>query len=131
LIGTPIALALALAAPLVTPIVFGQRWQQAGVYVAILAPFFLFQLATSPLGGTLDVLERQDLHLIRELVRVSITSGAIVLADLAHFTATQAIALFSFCGCIGYVLHGLISWIAIAHAGTSGRRPRSELHAEE
>ena len=115
-LGAPIVLVLAVAAPLLTGPVFGSRWEPAGVYVTILAPFYLFQLATSPLGGTLDVLERQDLHLIREVARVTITCGAVVAAAALHFSAIQAVAVLSVAGSIAYILYGLISWYAIVRA---------------
>lgn len=117
MLGTPVVLALAVAAPLLSSPVFGRRWEQAGVYVAILAPFYLCQLAASPLGGTLDVLERQDLHLIRELLRVTITCGAIVLASALSLSAVDAVAVFSASGSVAYVVYGLISWYAIVQAG--------------
>jgi lipopolysaccharide exporter len=114
-IGAPIVIVLAIAAPLLVGVVFGSRWEQAGIYVAILAPFYLLQLATSPLGGTLDVLERQDLHLIREIVRVALITGAVVASSLLALSATQAIAVLSAAGSLAYVLYGLLSWRAISH----------------
>ncbi|MEO9119803.1 MAG: oligosaccharide flippase family protein [Solirubrobacteraceae bacterium] len=117
MLGTPVVLVLAVAAPLLTGPVFGSRWEQAGIYVTILAPFFLCQLAASPLGGTLDVLERQDLHLIREIARVTITSGAVVAASALNLSAEQAIAVLSAAGSVAYILYGLISWYAIVQAG--------------
>jgi O-antigen/teichoic acid export membrane protein len=125
MIGTPLVLALAVAAPLLTGPVFGSRWEQAGLYVAILAPFFLFQLAASPLGGTLDVLERQDLHLIREILRVTITGGSVVAASALSLSAVQAVAVLSAAGSVAYILYGLISWYAIVRAGNpDARLPR-------
>lgn len=122
MIGLPAVLAIAVGALLLTGPVFGIRWKQAGVYVAIMAPFYLFQLATSPLGGTLDVLERQDLHLIREVVRVAITCGAVVAASALHLPSVQAIALLSLAGTTAYGLYGLISWHAITQAGDPDAR---------
>jgi O-antigen/teichoic acid export membrane protein len=119
-IGGPMVIVLAIAAPLLVGPVFGSRWEDAGVYVAILAPFYLLQLATSPLGGTLDVLERQDLHLIREIVRVLLISGAMVASSLFSLSSTEAIAALSGAGSLAYVLYGLISWYAI----TRGPRVR-------
>ena len=123
LLGAPAVLVIVAAALLFTGLVFGSRWEEAGVYVAILAPFFLFQLATSPLGGTLDVLERQDLHLIREIVRVSITTGAVVVASVLNLGATDAVAVLSVAGSFAYIIYGLISWYAIVKA--TEPRPKS------
>jgi len=53
---------IALLAPILAGLVFGDAWRETGFFVAVLAPMFYLQLVTSPTGGTLDVLERQDMH---------------------------------------------------------------------
>jgi len=53
---------IALLAPILAGLVFGDAWRDTRFFVAVLAPMFYLQLVTSPTGGTLDVLERQDMH---------------------------------------------------------------------
>ena len=120
-IGAPIVIGLAVAAPFLVGPVFGAQWERAGLYVTILAPFYLLQLATSPLGGTLDVLERQDLHMLREVVRVVLIFGAVVVASALHLSDTAAIAVLSAAGTLAYVVYGLLSWYAITQAEQRAR----------
>lgn len=115
-IGAPIVIILAIAAPLTVGLVFGSRWERAGIFVSILSPFYMLQLVTSPLGGTLDVLERQDLHLIREILRVVLICGAVVLSSELSLSSTQAIAILSGAGSLAYVSYGLLSWRALNHS---------------
>jgi len=107
------ATAVAILAPLLFAPVFGEAWRDAGWYTALLTPVYFLTLATSPTGATLDVLERQDLHLARELMRLLLVGGAVVLASALSLPAIAAIGLLSLAGCATYVLYGLISWWAI------------------
>ena len=108
----PFAL-LAVTAPVLGGLVFGHEWRQAGFFVAILAPMFYLQLVTSPTGGTLDVLERQDLALARELLRLGFVGGAVLIAAAMKLNPIEAVFIFSGAGCLTYSSYGLISWRAI------------------
>jgi O-antigen/teichoic acid export membrane protein len=120
-------LALAILAPLLSSLVFGDAWHDAGLYIAIFAPMFYIQLVTSPTGGTLDVLERQDLHLVREILRLLFVGGAAVTSVAADLEPLQAVALFSVAGCLTYTAYGLASWRAITSHGarTPSAPPRA------
>ncbi|HEX5824809.1 MAG TPA: oligosaccharide flippase family protein [Candidatus Limnocylindrales bacterium] len=110
------ALLLAVAAPVLFGPVFGEEWREAGWYTAFLTPVYYLTLTTSPTGATLDVLERQDLHLVRETMRLVLVGGAVVLAAAIHLPALGAIAVLSVAGCLTYLMYGLISWWAIVDA---------------
>lgn len=117
------AIGVAVTAPVLFGPVFGDAWRDAGWYTAFLTPVYYLTLATSPTGATLDVLERQDLHLVRELMRLFAVGGAVVLAAALNLPALGAMALLSVAGCVTYSLYGLISWWAIV--SDERRRPRS------
>lgn len=110
----------AIVSPLLFPILFGQNWLEAGAYVAILAPMYYLQFVTSPTGGTLDVLERQDLHLIREVFRLCVLGGSVVLAASLHLPSIGAVGAVSIAGCLTYSLYGVLSWRAIVGHDASG-----------
>jgi hypothetical protein len=71
------------------------------------------QLLSSPLGGILAILERQDLALVREIVRILLLTIAIGAAQALALSATWAVILLSAAGTLAYVLYGLISWHAL------------------
>jgi O-antigen/teichoic acid export membrane protein len=120
----PSVLIAALAPFLFAPL-FGEEWRDAGLFAALLAPMYFLALVSSPTGATLGVLERQDLHLARELLRLGLMAGAVLAASALHLSALQAVGVLSVAGCVAYVIYGLVSWWAIA-ARTPGPPPAPE-----
>lgn len=116
LVAFPYVLFLVLFAPKLFPIIFGEQWTEAGVYVQILAVTFLLQSIANPTGGTLSVLERQDLHFLREIFRVVIITGTIVFIGIMRFDAITGIALLSLARSLVYLLYIGISFYAIWRA---------------
>jgi O-antigen/teichoic acid export membrane protein len=107
-----------VAAPIFFGPIFGEDWRQAGVFTALLAPMYFLTLVSNPTGSTLSVLERQDLALGREVLRVVLIGGAVAIAAALHLSAVEAVAVLSAAGCATYIAYGLISWSAIVrHAG--------------
>lgn len=105
---------IALASPFVFGLVFGEDWREAGVFVSILAPMYYLYFVSNPTGATLDVLERQDLNLIREVVRIGLMAGAALLVAVARLSPMGGVAVVSLAGCVTYVLYGGLSWHAIS-----------------
>ena len=113
LIAFPYVALLALLGPLLFPVIFGSEWEQAGVYVQLLAPMFLLQSTANPTGGILDVLERQDLHLFREILRMVVMSGALLLAGVLQVRPVVGIGMFSAAGSVVYIVYLGISFYAV------------------
>jgi len=109
---------IALLAPILAGLVFGDAWRDTRFFVAVLAPMFYLQLVTSPTGGTLDVLERQDLHLVREILRLIFVGGAALISAATHSAPMVAVGIFSVAGCLTYIAYGLASWRAITSHGS-------------
>jgi O-antigen/teichoic acid export membrane protein len=107
------AILLAVAAPVFAGPVFGSDWRQAGVFVAILSPMFYLTFVATATGDVLSVLERQDLHLARELVRFCLLGGPIILAAALGLPPLGAIVALSAAGCLNYSLYALFSRRAI------------------
>jgi O-antigen/teichoic acid export membrane protein len=106
-------LVAAVAAPLAFGIIFGEEWRVAGLYVVILAPMYFLQFVSAPTGAALGVLERQDLHLVREVARLLLMSGAIVVAAYLNLSSTLAIVTLSAAGCLTYAIYGALTWHAV------------------
>lgn len=86
-------------------VVFGADWVEAGTYVPILAPLAVMLSVVGPTGYTLSVVERQELLVVRELVRVLIVSGAGAIAGALNCEPAIAVAILSCGGCLGYVFY--------------------------
>jgi O-antigen/teichoic acid export membrane protein len=112
-IGCLTIIPVGLISPWVFPFVFGSEWASAGRYAMILSPMVLLQFITSPFGVTLTVLERQDLALLREILRVALIASALASGALLGLTPECALILLSLAGIASYMLHLGMSWLAI------------------
>jgi O-antigen/teichoic acid export membrane protein len=74
---------IALPAPFLFAWLFGPAWEAGGWYVVAWSFMAAAKCISYPLGATLDVLERQDLHVARELLRL-IALGAVFLLAIVH-----------------------------------------------
>lgn len=92
---------------------FGADWSKAGVYLAILAPMIFAQLVASPTGSALDILQRQDLHLARELGRVLFFSLAVGGAAVLGFSELATVATISLATAGGYILYVAATFSAV------------------
>jgi O-antigen/teichoic acid export membrane protein len=105
LIGLGPATLLVVGGPTLFPLAFGEEWHEAGVFAAVLAPMFLAQLVTSPVSGILIVLERQDLHLAREIVGVGVITLAFAIAVTSRLPPLGVVALISIGGTINAAIY--------------------------
>ena len=108
LLGLPLALLMPLT-PVLFPTIFGYTWQESGIYAAIWLPSLIANFIASPTGGFLDILERQDLFLVREASRLVILGGAIAISVLLR---VQPLIMLS-------MLSGAMVIFAFIYAGLS------------
>lgn len=113
MIGTPLVGILAFAAPVLFSFIFGDEWKDAGTYLQIMCPMFLFDFAANSIGGSLDVLERQDFHAIREIIRIILIGLSVILAIFFSFSPLISIISLSSAGTLGYLIHLSLSWLGI------------------
>lgn len=107
-IGLPL-----VGARYVIPFVFGPEWADAGHFLQLLAPMYTMQFIASPFGGMLEVLERQDLFLVREVSRVIIVGFALWFGSSTGKPIDWTIGLFGVAGFLGYVLYLYVAKVAV------------------
>lgn len=112
-VGLAIIVAFFFLAPTAFSILFGDEWKQSGEYVQILSLMYLGQFVANSVGTTIDVMERQDLHLYREIIRTIIILGALLAAYYSGQSAEVAILFYSLAATFGYGLHLWLSWFSI------------------
>ena len=117
-ISLPVVILFALLGPILTPIIFGNRWLEAGIYMRILAPKIFFQTIAQPTGSALAVLERQDLHIVREVLRVIVFAGVFMVIFYFSLPVETAILWFSLISSLYYAFYVAISFFAIRKAVT-------------
>lgn len=113
LVGALIILLIVLIGPSLFPFLFGEEWRESGGFIRILSIMYLSQFVANSVGSTIDVMERQDLHLYREIVRTILILGSLFIAWYFHQSANVAIWLFSGASTLGYILHLGLSWLSV------------------
>jgi O-antigen/teichoic acid export membrane protein len=121
LTALPVGLACA-AAPGTFTFIFGDAWHTAGVYCSILCPFVLCRVLAFVIAPTLDVINRQGLRLVRELICVALIVTGVVLAGSLSWSELSAVAASTALGSLGYLVAIAITWRALtAHHARHAR----------
>jgi O-antigen/teichoic acid export membrane protein len=123
LMGSVPAAILMIGGPALFPLVFGDEWAQAGVLAAIFAPMYLAQMVTAPLSGILSVLERQDLHLAKELVNFLLAGLVVAAAWAGDWTAVPTAIALSAVGTLSAVGYFLAMRYAVGAVRRSAETP--------
>ncbi|MGO4108818.1 lipopolysaccharide biosynthesis protein [Paenibacillus sp. YAF4_2] len=113
LLGLLIIMVMVFVVPSIFSTLFGEEWVKSGEFIRLLSVMYLSQFVANSVGSTIDVMERQDLHLYREIIRTIIIIGALLLAEYTNKSAETAVLYFSIASTIGYVLHLGLSWFSI------------------
>jgi O-antigen/teichoic acid export membrane protein len=90
--------------------VFGPDWRTAGEYVAVLAVPFALQILTSPVSITANLMDRQDLQLLFDGVRIAAVVAALVAAPLAGVGPGGAVAILAVVLSLTYVGYLVMYW---------------------
>lgn len=115
LAAPPLAVVCAVA-PSTFGFVFGAQWRTAGVYCSILCPLIFLRVIAVVLGPTLDVVNRQGLRLVRELVCVVLIALGVAVARWQGWSELAAVVATTVLGCIGYAVSIALTWRAmLAH----------------
>ena len=112
--GLPLFGAVALGGPQLFGGVMGARWEQAGRYAQVLAPWFVVWLVSSPLSGLLSVREWQGSALAFSAFEFALRLLAL-LVGARRDSPMLAVALLS----AGGVVIALVSIARFMHAGHS------------
>jgi O-antigen/teichoic acid export membrane protein len=102
---------LAIAGPILFPIVFGPEWAEAGLYLTLLAPAYLALFVWNPVSGTLDMLQLQVYGLLPELAGLAIVTVVAFAASSAGVGPSGAVVLLGLATALGTVLALAVSWL--------------------
>lgn len=94
LLSLPLILLIPLT-PVLFPIIFGNAWRESGIYAAIWLPSLIANFIASPTGGFLDILERQDLFVFREVSRLVMLGGATAISLLLKVKPLIMVSMLS------------------------------------
>ncbi len=109
----PVSIAVlvgSLLGPRLFEIVFGPDWRTAGEYVAVLAVPFALQILASPVSITANLMDRQDLQLLLDGVRLAAVVAVLVIAPLAGIGPGGAVAMLAAVLSVTYVAYLVMNW---------------------
>ena len=112
--------AVAIPAPWLFALVFGEAWREAGVQLQILAIMYFAQFVIFPVGQTLAMFGRQDLNLWWDVGNMAITLAAFALGWAADLSANMTLLIYSLAMSLNYGLNWLLSRHAILHGTPAG-----------
>jgi O-antigen/teichoic acid export membrane protein len=112
-LGLLIFLGAFFVLPPAMPILFGQRWAPVSSCLRLMAPAYALAFIVGPYGCTVEVLQRQDLHLVRAIARFAFVGSAIVAARAMRVNWEVGIGLVSLAIVMGMIVHLAISWYAV------------------
>lgn len=113
IMGLPAVGLIVLLGPFAIRLVYGEAYAEAGVLLALMAPMILLDIVSYCVGSTLDILERQDLTLVRELLRMVLVMGGLIIAGVEHLSLRGTVACLGIFGGLSYGTYGVFAWWAI------------------
>ena len=113
LLGLPAVGLIALLGPYAIRLVYGEAYAEAGVLLALMAPMILLDIVSHCVGSSLDILERQDLTFIRELLRMILVLGGLAVAGVEHLGLRGTVACLGIFGGLAYATYAFFAWWAI------------------
>lgn len=113
IIGFVILGLVALFAPLVIKLVFGEQWIQVAEFIQILSVLYLMKIVINPISANFYVFHALGKQFISELIRFFLICLSLFLA-LKHFESPSASLLcISLISAMGYLIHGVFAWSTI------------------
>ncbi|MDP1564031.1 MAG: oligosaccharide flippase family protein [Pirellulaceae bacterium] len=94
-------LVIAIVGSDVFGLVFGTKWETAGLFAQILAPWLLFQFLYVPMSNLLNVLQLQEMGLALSLLLFVSRVGALIYGGMLGDPLVSMV-LFSLFGCMIY-----------------------------
>lgn len=92
-IGVVPAVVVALVAPTVVPVVFGQQWTLAGEFARIMCPLFLATFVTAPVNMAIMLLGNQRVQIAWEIFRLVMIVAVWTLVIQANLSPYVAVAM--------------------------------------
>ena len=125
LLSLPPGLLFGLIGPSLFVLVFGSEWRIAGEYARYLSIMLVLQFVTVPVSQTLNILERQDLQLFWDILRLATLLGLFYLAEVMELKPGLTILLYGIVMAVDYALLFLLTLLIVKKRiapGINGKR---------
>lgn len=111
LIATVPSIIFFVASPHLFPLIFGPEWSKAGTYAFLLTPMLFCQFITVPLCSMFMIAEKQELDLLWQMARITLSFGSIICGYILYKSDNVSILLFSLAFSGLYLVNGLMSYL--------------------
>jgi O-antigen/teichoic acid export membrane protein len=108
-VGAVAAVGMVVAGPRLVSMLFGDEWRLAGVYAQLLSVSFLGQFVVAPIA-TLNIIERQDVQLVWDTIRLVLVVGSIVVSRAVGASSSEAVAVYALTSAVMYVTLGILAY---------------------
>lgn len=109
----PISL-IAFGGPSLFASVLGSDWAEAGQYVRVMSPMFIFQFAVYPVSQTLHAIERPDLQLVFDACRLTLGIGPLIALSYLSHPPLNALLGYSAGMVASYILYITLGYVALS-----------------
>ena len=99
-------LLLACLSPFIFGFIFGEQWQDLGMYILYMIPWFFMQIVTSPVSMSLHIIKKQKIALILQVFGFFLR--VIVLYCISIFDANESVFYYITSGFIFYLIYFLV-----------------------
>lgn len=113
-----------LAGPFLFALVFGEPWRMAGTMMQYLVPLQLARFVVLPISQTLNLVRRQDLHLVSAAINLLALVASFTLSWRLRLDPLPTVLIYSIGSSFSYVLYFLFA--ARATRAGNGPAPASE-----
>lgn len=103
-VGGAIALAFYFLAQPVVVFALGSRWALTGTILSSLSPYVFMQITCSPIVKVMDLLRRQYIFLMINLVRIAIVIATLIYTDINNFDVVGFSISYSISMAVFYIL---------------------------
>lgn len=117
--GLPVTLVILLFGEQLFSFAFGNNWATAGEYAALLSPFVLLQLTSTPLIQILNIYKSQLLFLIINILRIS---GLLLLYAFCNMNQIESKEFVTLLSLFQFLFYTLISFYIIYFVNKSAKR---------
>lgn len=126
IVGVLIGVVAALTAPTIFPFVFGDSWNDAGIYVQSLAIMYAAQFVGAPTGQTLNIYERTRTIFIWDVTRLIFSAAAFSGSWYLGLPIEQTLLVYACAQSASYVaLVIVVRYVLIEARGGVTRNSRS------
>jgi O-antigen/teichoic acid export membrane protein len=93
--------------------VFGPQWETAGYYAQLLAPAFLIQFVISSVSQVMFIVQRANVQLAWDILRLTSVGGVFVAASVFAYTDEQVVLLYSITLIVTYSILFAVQWLVL------------------